>query len=221
VQVIATSRFVGELACRDRFTVVYPGVAIPPLDHEYHLGQAAPGLIVGAAARLDRLKGIDILIRAVATLRADFPDLTLEVAGAGPDRARLEDLVGRLALGSRVRFLGWQNNLTGVMARWDVFAFPTLSEGFGIAALEAMALGKPVVASAVGGVPELVEHGSTGWLVSPGDPDALATSLRVLLVNAEQRRTMGAAGRARAAETFSEAAMVAAISDIYAAVLRR
>jgi glycosyltransferase involved in cell wall biosynthesis len=102
-----------------------------------------------------------------------------------------------------------------VLADWDVYVQPSLGEPFGIAALEAMAAGLPVVATSAGGLPELVEHGRTGWLIPPCDPSALADRLRSLLIDPGERHRMGIAGHVRARRAFSIDRMIGSISAIY------
>jgi len=109
-----------------------------------------------------------------------------------PERSTLEREVQLLGMGGKVRFLGWVEGLAPVLARWDVFVLPLLEEGAGLAALEAMAAGLPVIATAVGGIPEIVEDGRTGWLVPPGDPGALGERIHSLLRKPDTRRAMGA-----------------------------
>jgi glycosyltransferase involved in cell wall biosynthesis len=155
------------------------------------------------------------LIRAVALLCLEFPTLRLEIAGTGAQREDLEREVGRLGLTGRVCFLGWQRDLGPIFRSWDIFAMPSLEEGFGMAGLEAMAQGLPVVATSVGGLPEIVKDGQTGYLVPPSDVMALAGRLRLLIPDSEHRRAMGAAGRERARNHFSVDRMVAEIAAIY------
>jgi glycosyltransferase involved in cell wall biosynthesis len=118
-----------------------------------------------------------------------------------------------------VEFLGWRDDVEALLHRWDVFVMPSLEEGFGIAALEAMAAGLPVVATAVGGIPELVKDGETGWLVPPADPQALAGRLRSLLRDSGLRQAMGIAGHSRAQDHFSMDRMVENVSKIYDGIL--
>ena len=152
------------------------------------------------------LKGIEYLLSAAAALRREFPALRVEIAGSGPQREKLEEAVAHAGLGGQVKFLGWIDDLTSVLPRWDVFVMPSLEEGFPIAALDAMAAGLPVVATSVGGVPELIEDGKTGWLVPPRDAEALASRLRLLLCNPELRLSMGAAGVCPRAGSFQRRA---------------
>jgi glycosyltransferase involved in cell wall biosynthesis len=218
--VIAVCRAVAERVVGAQPLVVYSGIPIP----ETARPPAPPGgttaeRIVGSAGRLLPLKGLVYLLRAIASLRVEFPNLVLEIAGSGPERATLEREAQTLGLSDGVRFLGWVEELAPVLARWEVFVLPSLEEGFPMAALEAMAAGLPVVASAVGGVPELVEDGRTGYLVPPRDPAALADRLRVLLLDPVQQRAFGAAGQARVRDHFSAERMVTRIAEIYDGLL--
>ena len=220
-RVIAVSRSMAQDVVGTAATVVYPGI---PIDQA---SGAQPALevpavgdaIVGTACRLVPSKGVDTLIRSIAVLREQIPTVRLEIAGAGPDQDRLESLVRASGLADRVKFLGWQDNLAAVMAQWAVFALPSMDEGLPIVVLEAMASSLPVVASARGGLPEVVEDGRTGWLVPPNNPEALAERLLVPLLNREQRRVMGAAGRARVEQHFSQARMIDEIAQIYSEIL--
>jgi glycosyltransferase involved in cell wall biosynthesis len=176
--------------------------------------------VIGAACRLVPLKGLVDLIRAVASLCPEFPALRLEIAGTGPQREDLEKEVERLGLTGRVHFLGWQPDLGPIFRSWDIFAIPSLEEGLPIAALEAMAAGLPVVATSVGGLPEAVEDGQTGYLIPPSDVTALTARLRLLIRNPNGRRAMGAAGRERARNDFSVDRMVREIAAIYDSLVR-
>ena len=194
--------------------VVHAGVRSPrEFDTKNKASPAAT--VVGAACRLVPLKGLVDLIRAVASLRLEFPGLRLEIAGTGPQREDLERELSRLDLAGRVRFLGWQRDLGPIFQSWDIFAMPSLDEGLPISALEAMAEGLPVVATSVGGLPEAVEDGQTGYLVPPSDVAALSGRLRLLILDPELRLAMGAAGRERARTHFSVDRMVAEIAAIY------
>ena len=217
--IIAASNAVAEIAVGKQPHVVYPGVRLSVNGGIAPNAPQTARKIIGTACRLVPIKGIVYLIRAVALLCQDMSDLRLEIAGSGPERTQLENEVRLLGLTDRITFLGWQMDVDTLLARWDIFVMSSLEEGLPIAALEAMASGLPVVATSVGGVPELVEDGRTGWLVPPQDPAALAERLRALLLHPEQRLAMGAAGRARARDCFSIDRMVASISKIYDNVL--
>lgn len=191
--------------------VIYPGVAAPGIVPAGH----GPPHVIGTASRLAPIKGLTYLLRALAVLLKRIPDVRLEIAGAGPQQQALADEARALGLRESVTFLGWQPDLSSVLRKWDIFVQPSLDEGFAITTLEAMASGLPVVASAVGGLQELVVDGATGYLVPPRDPDVLAQRLATLLLAPGLRRTMGAAGHARAGQNFSVDRMVSAVSDIY------
>jgi len=219
--VIAPSREVARWVRGVRPDVVYAGVE-PEAEASgsVALVPAKIGKTIGTACRLVPVKDLMTLVGALVRLRDDMPDVHLEIAGDGPERARLESEVAARGLSGAVTFLGWRADIRAVMSGWDVFGLPSREEAFPIAALEAMALGLPVVASAVGGVPELVLDGQTGWLVPPGDPDALAQRLGALLLDPELRRAMGAAGRDHVRWHFSVEQMVNAIAQIYDRVLQ-
>jgi glycosyltransferase involved in cell wall biosynthesis len=152
-------------------------------------------------------------------LRAERANVRLEIAGAGPDHRAISEEVQALGMAARVTFLGWQKDLAPLLARWDIFVLPSLEESFGIAALEAMAAGCVVIATAVGGVPELIEHGRTGWLVPAGDSNALADRIQFVVANPELRRATEIAARTRAREYFSADRMVAQIAEVYDEIL--
>lgn len=153
-------------------------------------------------ASLDPWKGLDVLLHAMALLRTEFPNLRLECAGEGPGRASLEALAAALGLGGSVQFLGFLDRqaLAGRLARCTIFVLPSRSEPFGIAVVEALACGAPVVASRVGGVPEILRDGRDGLLVTPGDPAAIAEALRRLLIDPALREQFSAQGPSRAAD---------------------
>ena len=152
-------------------------------------------------------------------LSKEMPDLRLEFAGSGPAEDELRTQCRELGVAEKVTFLGWQQDLESVFRRWDVFCLPSLEEGFGLAALEAMASGLPVIATSVGGLPEIVEDGVTGCLVPPSDPRALAASLRKLLHDGALRQAMGASAHRRVTDHFSVDRMVRNVAILYDSLL--
>jgi glycosyltransferase involved in cell wall biosynthesis len=177
---------------------------------------ATPCVLV--AANLVRRKGVDVLLDAVAALARRAP-CVLWIAGDGPERAALEAAAARLGVADRVRFLGRRSDVPDLLEACDVFALPSRNEGLGVAALEAMARGRPVVASAVGGLGEAVVANVTGILVPPGDAPALATALERLIADPALARRLGAAGAKRVAEHFRAEQMVAAYEALYREIL--
>jgi glycosyltransferase involved in cell wall biosynthesis len=158
---------------------------------------------IGAAGVLDARKGHEFLLEAAALLKADGMRLRYQIAGAGPLRRHLEQHAAHLGLQSDVEFLGFIEDMPKFFAHIDLFVMPSLHEGFGVAALEAMAAGKPVVASRVGGLMESVVDGSTGILVAPADAAALARAIVKLVRVPSLAREMGHNGRERVRRHFT------------------
>jgi glycosyltransferase involved in cell wall biosynthesis len=215
--VIAVSSAVAR--CVPQARVVYTGVAVAQQGRIKTMAPAQTAPVIGAACRLVPVKGLIHLIGAMALLREEFPLLRLEIAGEGPERRVIETEAEALGIRDSVRLMGWRRDLEPLFAGWDIFVLPSLDEALGIVVLEAMAAAVPVVASAVGGLPEVVEEGCTGWLVPPAQPRALAERLRSLLVDPGLRCAMGAAGRERVRQRFSIQAMADAVAAIYDEVM--
>ncbi len=165
-------------------------------------------------------KGYRHLVDAVALIERAKPGVHWILVGNGELRSELEAQTRRLGLGSHVHFTGWRDDVADVLALADVFVLPSESEGFGRVLVEAMSMSRAVVATAVGGVPDIVA-GDTGVLVEPSDPVALAEAVRALLDDPARAARLGAAGRARAESLFSLGAHVDAVERVYDEVLRR
>jgi len=163
----------------------------------------AGAVVVGSAGRFVPYKGFDDLLRAAAAVRDKHPTVRWTLVGDGPERARLEQLRDGLGLGDFVAFAGWQTDVAPWLAALDVFVLPSHGEHFGRVLVEAMALGKPVVATDAGGVPEIVLDGETGLLVAPGDSAALAAAVGRLVDDPAARDRLGEVRRQRAARVFS------------------
>jgi glycosyltransferase involved in cell wall biosynthesis len=213
--VVAVSQAVANQVVDGPARVIYAGLAMPCNHAPAPRGHAPSEIILGTAGRLVELKGIEYLLRAAAAVQSEFPALRVEIAGSGPQRTKLEDAAVQAGLGGQVKFLGWINDLPSLLSRWDIFVMPSLEEGFPIAALDALAAGLPVVATSVGGIPELIEDGKNGYLVPARDVEALASRIRTLLCNPELRACMGAAGYARVRDHFSAAQMTASFAQLY------
>jgi glycosyltransferase involved in cell wall biosynthesis len=213
-RIIAVSRSVAHQIAEFNPTIVYSGVPISPeiADNKRSVRDA---IVIGTACRLVPLKGVADLLQAAAALRSEFPGLRVEIAGSGPLQGDLELESHRLGLTEHIRFLGWRRDIGPVLRNWDIFVMPSLDEGLGMAILEAMAEGLPVVGTSVGGIPELIEDGRTGFVVPPADPRALTQRLRCLITEPERRRAQGAAGRERVQSQFSADQMVTQIRAIY------
>jgi L-malate glycosyltransferase len=166
-------------------------------------------------------KGYRHLVDAAALVEGTKPGVHWILVGDGELRSELESQARRLGLASRVHFTGWRDDVADVLALADVFVLPSESEGFGRVLVEAMAMSRAVVATAVGGIPDIVLDGETGLLVEPANPVALAGAVRALLADPARAARLGAAGRARAESTFSLGAHVDAVERVYAEVLGR
>lgn len=213
--VVACSRHVAHHVAHRNCTVIYAGV---DSDSDPPQARARGPIVIGTAGRLVELKGHAHLIRALAALLPEFPHARLEICGDGAARADLERLAARVGCKDAVRFHGWRDDFPRICAGWDVFALPSLAEGFGIALLEAMAAGLPSVASDVGGVRELLEPETSGLLATPGDAIALAGSMRRLLSSASLRSRLGSAAREVARRRFPARRMAAEMQSLYSSL---
>lgn len=176
--------------------------------------------LVGIVARLVPIKRHEDFIAASARVIARIPETRFVVVGDGERRAELEALAARHGLAERMRFLGWRGDLVGIYAGLDVVVLTSANEGSPVSLIEAMAAARPVVATGVGGVPDLVEHGVNGLLVPPGDPSATAEAIAALLADGERRRAMGEAGRKRVRDAYGIGRLVADVDRLYSELLR-
>jgi glycosyltransferase involved in cell wall biosynthesis len=177
------------------------------LEVRQRIGASPDDLVVGCVARLRHEKGIDVLIDAASQLPTEVADgVRVVVVGEGEEREALA--AAAAASATPVHLAGFQADVAPWLAASDVVAMPSRREAFGVAAAEAMSAGRPVVASSVGGLVEVVDDGVTGLLVPPEDAEALAGALSSLLTDAGRREAMGRAGYARFEHRFTNAAMV-------------
>jgi glycosyltransferase involved in cell wall biosynthesis len=167
-----------------------------------------------ALGRLDPRKGLDLALAALVKV----PRAELDIVGDGEARASLEQLVRRLGLGDRVRFSGFASDVRDAIARCDVALSSSRQEGLGIALLEAMAMGRPVVAVPVGGVPEIVRPGESGWLADVRSVDALARVMNAAIEDPDERLRRGIRAREDVVSRFSIAAMRGGYAQVYAAL---
>ena len=185
------------------------------------LGLTPGESLIGAVGRLGPEKGHSYLIEAAALLiRRDRLPVRLVIVGEGRNRPVLEATTLRCGIAGRVTLVGFQRDVMPYEAALDLFCLPSLKEGLSLSALEAMALAKPVVASRVGGTPEVVVDGETGLLVEPADPEALAQALAGMLRDRERAQRMGEAGRARVEALFDLDHSVDRIEALYEQVAR-
>ncbi len=178
---------------------------------------AAPGeQLIGTVGRLiEPKKGIPVFLTAARSLAEKLPDVRFVIVGDGPARSRLEETATRLGVAHRTTFAGERRDIPRVMDALDLLVQPSNWEGFGLTLLEAMAVGRPIVATRVGGIPEVVLDGRTGTLVPPGDPDALAGACFDLLADGERAARFGEAGRERVRAEFSIDRLVNDTASLY------
>lgn len=182
--------------------------------------QAGPPRII-CVARLDPIKAHVDLLAALPPLIARWPALTLDLVGDGPMRATLEDQARALGVEKSVRFLGARTDVPALLAGAHVFVLPSLSEGMPGSVLEAMASGLPVVATRVGGTPEIVEEGRTGLLVDPARPEALSKALSVVIEDPQLAANYGEAGARRARERYTREAFIRRHEAVYEEIVSR
>jgi glycosyltransferase involved in cell wall biosynthesis len=203
--------------CDPERTIVIPN-AVDVAQHAPATHNGVRPLIV-SVGRLAAPKDFSTLVRALALLPPGAAGAL--VVGDGPDRAELEAEIASLELDERVELAGERHDVPELLARANLFVLSSRSEGLPVSVLEAMAAGLPVVASRVGGIPELVADGETGILVEAGDADELAAAISRLLADPELRRSMGEAGRDRARVSFALEPFWRAHLDLYSRELAR
>lgn len=185
------------------------------------LGLEAGVPLVGFVGRLSPEKGPEVFVRAVAALQRRCPGAQAVLVGEGPMAAELQAAATAPGLAGRLHFAGACTDMPAVYAELDLLLLTSHTEAMPLALMEAMACGLPVVATAVGGVVDMVAHGESGLLVDPDDAEAAAQAAAALLADAAQRRRMGAAGRARAVASFDLAPAVARVAALLERVARR
>jgi glycosyltransferase involved in cell wall biosynthesis len=217
--IIACSQAVADCLPGRHAEVIYAGVEtgscppemVPPLGP----------LKLGVLARLIPLKNVESVIKATSRLADMGIEVRTEIAGSGSSESSLRELVSSLGVADRMRFLGWRKDVDRLLASWDLLVVPSLEEGFGLSALEAMAAARPVVASRVGGLSELVVDGVTGRLLPPGDTDALVRCIAELASDRQRLALMGVEGWKRARRDFSTELMARRTAELYDRLLDR
>jgi glycosyltransferase involved in cell wall biosynthesis len=173
--------------------------------------------IILSVGNLIPIKGHELLLHAFAGIRSEFPDLSCELIGEGPERSRLTTVVAELNIADRVRFLGRQSRkqVADAMRRCAVFALPSRYEGLGCVYLEAMCAGKPVIACRGQGIEEIIEHGINGWLVGANDAGELKDALVRLLQDAQLRRQIGEAAHRTIEQRFTLEQQAVRLAQLY------
>ena len=214
-----------KIAQPDKFVTIYDGI-----DYEKFLrgttnlkkedfGFHGDDPVIGCIGRLDPEKGQVYLIQSAEALLKECPRLKFLIVGEGSCRSQLEAYAAELGIRDALRFLGLRKDVSQLLSVMDIFVLPSLYEGLGIAVLEAMARSLPVIASRVGGVPEIIDDGVTGILVAPEDSRAIAEAVRLLLGNREKAHTLGVNACERVNKNFGINLMVEKIEKLYNTLL--
>lgn len=213
---------IGEGFSSERLEVITNGVEVGPAPSEEQrregralLGLEASATVVGSVARFDPVKELTVAVAGFEALAKVDPQARLVLVGDGAEEARIREEVARRGLAEQVVLPGYRADARAIMAGFDIYLNSSQSEGISLTLLEAMAAGLPIVATRVGGNPEVVIDGRTGILVARGDAAAAGAALRSLAGDPARARSLGAAGRARLEERFSLEAMIAAYRRVY------
>jgi glycosyltransferase involved in cell wall biosynthesis len=216
---VRLARFFPESARDERVVWIPNGTPLADEELRETPGRRFKGLTIGTTSRLSKEKGIIHLLRAFAMLSAEFADCRLVIVGDGRLRESLERNAASLGVSDRVKFTGALDDPIPAVAEFDIYVSSSLNENFSVSIVEAMALGKPVVATRVGGTPDAVVHGETGLLCEPADPQRLAECIRELLVSPDMRMRMGESARRRAVDMFSIRKMADRTASLYRELL--
>ncbi len=190
-------------------------------DVKQELGIQPEQLVVGTISFLRPEKGIDVLIDAISLLKQEFPQICCLIVGTGQERQKLLAQIQQQQLEATIVLSGFREDIPELLHAMDVFVLPSLEEGMPQSLLQALAMERAVVASSVGGVPELVRDGKTGFLVSPQDPTALAEKIRLFIQDPVQRKTMGKAGRQVIVRHHSMESMLTKTEALYSSLLEK
>lgn len=213
-----------RIIAEDKIVKIYSGIELDrfrPVTEEiknrirkrWNIGQEEA--VIGVVSKLWEGKGHTVLIKAFKELKKEIDAARLVIVGEGDLYDRLYNLVVRLGLIDSVLFTGFQKDVSDIIATFDVAVLPSFFEGMGRVLLEAMAMEKPVVASRIGGIPELVKDGINGFLTNPGDVQGLSEAIQKILGDRKLASEMGKEGRKMTADQFSAGAMVQAIKKVY------
>lgn len=210
----------------ENITLIYNGIVLdeyeiqsqgPNLRKEYGIPQDT--FVIGAIGRLVPAKGYHHLIEAMTSVAEDIKDCRLLIAGEGQLKDNLSALIQKLNISRYVTLVGYQNSITRFLSTIDLFVMPSLTEGLPIALLEAMACGKPVLASSIGGIPEVITSEKDGLLIPPADPHAIAKGIKELYFNETLRVEMSCHGRKLVENIFSAETMGRQYLSLYSQLL--
>ena len=216
-----------KIAEEDRLSVICSGIELNKFKESLlsekqnlkkELGIPENSLIVGTAGRLVPVKGPEFLIKAAKYIISKYPDTYFIFTGDGPLENGLKRKALEMGISDNIIFLGLRDDVAKIISIYDIFVLPSLNEGMGRVLAEAMALGKPIVASNIGGIPDLVIHGKNGFLVPPKNPKELAKYIQVLIEDKGKREKMGLKGKEMSLN-FGAESMIEKIASLYEELL--
>jgi len=216
-----------KIAEEDKLSVICSGIGLNKFKESLlsekqnlkkELGIPQNSLIVGTAGRLVPVKGPEFLIKAAKYIISKYPDTYFIFTGDGPLEQDLNRKAREMGISENIIFLGWRDDVAKIISIYDIFVLPSLNEGMGRVLAEAMALGKPIVASNTGGIPDLVIHGKNGFLVPPKNPKELAKYIQVLIEDKDKREKMSLKGKEMSLN-FSAEIMIEKIASLYKELL--
>ena len=212
----------------NKITVIHNGIELRNYNKNFNVIQKKKELgiemsrtIIGTVTRFEPQKAIHDFLVSVSYVKKTYPDIKVVIAGDGPLRREIEKLINDLKLNDNITLLGWRNDVPEILAVLDIFCQSSLWEGCPMVLLEAMAVGKPIIATNVGGVKEIVEDDNTGILVPPADPKAMGDAIVKLMNNKEKTMKMGMNGRRRAESFFNVDLMLIKYERLYQELLKR
>lgn len=219
-----------KIAPRAKFCTIHSGIDFSQFHCSSDLNKvrndyqiSTETFLFGSVTRLDPIKGTDILISAMERICQQFPQTKLMIVGEGIDETKLKEQCQSLEISDKVIFVGYQKNVSELMHMMDVFVLPSLNEGMGRVIIEAMACGKPVIASRTGGIPALIEDGKNGVLVPPGDVQALVEAMSHLISLADRGSVLGQKARSKIFddrhENYSIESMLSKIEKLYSELM--
>lgn len=216
--VIASSKYVAASENSHHAEVIYAGIEVNPAPK--FLTEPSGQLQVGVLSRLTPIKNIGAVIRAAEQLRELGIEIQVNIAGSGPSEPELRNLTTELGVSDRVHFLGWRDDFRELLSGWHLLVMPSLDESFPFSALEAMAAARPILASRVGGLPEIVVDGVTGFLFPPKDTEALVRHIAELANDRVKLAAMGQSGWERAQKEFTVQNAAFKLARFYDRLLR-
>jgi len=211
----------------EKISVIYNGVNVRLTRQDSagelrrELGIPQTGIVIGAVARLEEQKGLDLLLRAVPVVLAQQPEAWFVLVGGGSREEALKELVAALGISHRVLFTGWRRDAVDLIQTFDCYVSSSNFEGMPMSMLEAMALAKPIVSTAVGGIPEFVRPGETGVLVSTRDPRQFADAILSVIATSGEAARLGANGKRLYETRFTAEAMAQQYGALYEKHLAR